>query len=140
MASATGKDLSFAADLSNTTATLTSITSHITNVSLSADLSALQDTALGDGEHTYVPGVAGSTVDVTGLWNSTTETIYGSLVGTRTSVTKTIEWKTQNLIFFTGEAIVTNVGLSGAVDTVSTFTASHQITGAMTKTTVTAIA
>lgn len=138
MANFTGKDQKFGIDISNSTATLTDLTAHITNVNLTGNPgSHLQDTALGDDEHTFLYGVAGSTFDVTGFWNTTTRSVYGGLVGNRTAVVSKT-WAVQEYSgdVYTGECLVGDVAISGSVDTVLTFTAAHTVTGVVSTTSV----
>ena len=91
MANPTGKDV--AIQLDNASAAITDITAHLNSASISAIQSILEDTALGDDEKTYVHGVAGATASIGGFYNTTTEAIFGPLVGNRTSLTKTFEYR-----------------------------------------------
>ena len=133
MANKTGKNVAFSLD--NATGVLTVLTSHLNSASLAAVQSALEDTALGDGEQTFIHGVAGSTISINGFWNSTTEGIFGPLQGNDTSKTKTFQWY-DSIKYKNGETLVTGVDVSGDVDTVVTFSAELQISAAINRTSV----
>ena len=133
MPNKTGKDIVFKLD--NASGALTDITSHLNSNSIASIQSALEDTALGDGEQTFIPGVAGATFSIAGFWNTTTEAIFGPLQGNNTSKSKTFERADGTGQLKNGEALITGVDVSGEVDTVQTFSAEGQVTGAMNRTT-----
>lgn len=114
-------------------ATIIDLTSYTNQNSISASHSVLEDSAFGTEEATFVPGIENSTFDMNGWVNSTTDGVFGPLVGNRTSISKTfgvyngIKW-------YTGECYPTNVQYSGSVNTLLTWSASFQITGAVTRT------
>ncbi len=135
MANPTGKDITFQIDDETSTGVLTDITAHVNSASVQAVLTMIEDSALGDADRTYLPGLHGKTIPINGFWNSTTETIYGPLVDARTSRTKTAEYGDGNG-FYSGEVLVGNVQVTGTPDTVETFSADHTITGALTRTSV----
>ena len=133
MADKTGKDITFSLD--GAAATIVAITSHLNSASLASIQSALEDTALGDGDQTFLHGVAGASFALNGFWNSTTEGIFGPLQGNYTGTTKTFQWY-DGIKYKNGESIITDVETSGEVDTVLTFSANAQITGAVNRTSV----
>lgn len=139
MANPTGKDVAVKIDGNDTS--LTDITPHLNAASLSAAQSLLEDSALGDEERTYVPGLAGATVSLNGFWNSTVEGLLGSLVGNRTSVSGTVQYQAYVINstaerVYRGEANFSNLQVSGAPDTLETFSADATFTGAVTRTTL----
>jgi len=133
MANKTGKDVTFQVD--NAAASLTDISTHCNSASISNALATIEDSALGDDERTYLPGLNGATLSVSGFWNSTTEGIFGPLIGNRTSLTKTVEYG-DAVRYYSGESYVTSVEVSGSVDDLEVFSAEFQISGAMTRTSV----
>ncbi len=133
MANKTGKDVTFKLDGAD--GALVALTSHLNSVSIAAIQSILEDTALGDGEGTFLYGIAGATIPLGGFWNSTTEALFGPLQGNDTSKTKTFEWY-DTLKYKNGECLVSDVEVSGSPDTVLTFSASATLTGAMNRTSV----
>src|SRR3990172_6595404 len=106
MANPTGKDV--AIKLDNSSAAITDITAHLNSGSFNALQSILEDTALGDDEKTYVHGVAGATASIGGFYNSTTEGIFGPLLGNRTSLTKTFEYTPYAIHFYNSEVLISN--------------------------------
>lgn len=133
MANRSGKQITFQID--NASAAITNITSSLNQASLSSAHSTLEDTALGDDEQTFIMGVAGASVSINGFWNGTTRGIFSPLMGNRTSTTKTFEFG-DGLGYLNGEAWITNVQVSGQVNTLQTFSADLTITGAINSTSV----
>ena len=135
MANPTGKDNVFGLD--NSTGTFTVLTTHVNQASLQSAVSLLEDSAFGDTTRTYVQGLAGITFAVNGFWNSTTEAVYGPLIGVRTSVARTVQFgQSSPAKYYRGEAFVANVQVSGSVDSLETFSADHRVSGAVTRTSV----
>ncbi len=131
MANKTGKNIAFKID--NASKTLTAITSHLNSASVSGAMNTLEDTALGDGSQTFLAGVAGATASINGFWNTTTRGIFAPLMGNYTSITKTFEYF-DGTNYLNGEVYITNVQVSGAVNTVETFSADMTVTGALNST------
>jgi hypothetical protein len=80
-------------------------------------------------------------VSLGGFWNSTTEAVFGPHIGNRTSVESTVQYQSYPINSTTervyrGEALITNVQVSGAPDTLETFSADATFSGAVTRTTV----
>lgn len=141
MPNLTGKDVNFQIDQTDSTAAIEDISAHLTSAAITGAQNILEDSALGDDEQTFVHGLAGATVTVAGFWNTTTEAIYGPLIGNRTSRTKTAEYGTLTTnstsgLYHNGEVLVTNVNPNGAVNTLQTFTADHTFSGVVNRTTV----
>ena len=134
MTNKTGKNVAFRLD--DADGSLAILTSHLNSASIAATQSVLEDTALGDGTQTFVFGIAGATIPLAGFWNSTTEAIFGPLMGNDTSKTKTWEWY-DSLSYKNGECLVSDVEVSGEVDSVLTFSANATLTGDMNRTSVT---
>ena len=121
--------------IDDATGSLVAITGSVNSQALSAAMSVLEDSGMGDEERTYLPGLAGATLDLSGFLNTTTDGIFGPLVGNRTSKTKTVMFTAYALRFYTGEVYPTSVGLSGSPDTLETWSASLTFDGAVTRTT-----
>ena len=122
--------------IDNAAGTLTAITGSVNSQALSAAMSVLEDSAMGDEERTYLPGLAGATLDLSGFLNTTTDGIFGPLVGNRTCKTKTVEFKAYTSRYYKGEVYPTSVGISGSPDTLETWSASLTFDGAVTRTSV----
>jgi len=134
-------DLDIRVKLDNAGGTLTDITAYLTSASISGAMDIIEDTALSDEERSYLPGKAGATIPIAGMVNSTTDAIFGPLVGNRTSITKTVEYRAYSTnstgstgSFYTGEIYLTNVEYSGSVNSLQTFSGDGTFDGAVTRT------
>jgi hypothetical protein len=134
MANKTYRDISLKVD--SATGTLTEINTYINQASIQATLSLMEDTALGDDERSYLPDLAGATVTINGFINSTTDGIFGPLIGQRTTITKTVQYG-NGVKFYYGEAFPNNVQTSGAVGSLLAFSADFTFDGGVTRTSVT---
>jgi len=114
---------------------MTEITSYVNQGDLAGSLSLLEDTAAGDGERTFVPELAGATTTINGFVNSTTDGIFGPLIGNDTSVSKTYYYY-NGIRYYTGEVYPSNVQYSGNVDTLQTWSVNLTFDGAVTRTSV----
>ena len=139
-------DLDVRVCIDNSTGTLTDITSYLTSASIRSALDLLEDSALNDENKSYLPGKVGATIPLAGFVNSTTDTILGPYVGDRTAntTTKSIEYQaystgsnsTGNLgVFYQGEVLLTNVEISGSLNSIQTFSADATFDGAVTRAT-----
>ena len=135
MANLTGKDAVVKVD--NFAGSLTDITSHLTSESITGAQNILEDSALGDDERTFVHGLAGGSFPLSGFWNTTTEAIYGPMIGNRPS---TATWTAQvqhvSGLVHRGEYLVGNIQVSGAPDTIQTFSVDYTLSGVMIRTSV----
>jgi len=136
MANKTGKDVAFKID--GAAATIVDITPHLNQATLQGLASILEDSALNDDERTYLAGLAGSKITLNGFVNTTTDAIFGPLIGNRTSNTKTFNYQAYTARHYTGECLIEDVQYSGAPDTVEMFSAAATVTGAVTRTSVAA--
>jgi len=118
--------------IDDATGSLVAITGSVNSQALSAAMSVLEDSGMGDEERAYLPGLAGATIDLSGFLNTTTDGIFGPLVGNRTSKTKTVMFTAYSGRYYTGEAYPTSVGISGSPDTLETWSASLMFTTAGT--------
>lgn len=139
MANKIYKDMRIKID--NASGTLTDITAYLSQASIRAVQEVIEDTGLTDDERSYLPGLAGATIPISGMVNTTTDGIFGPLIGNRTSITKTIEYRayatntTGNIgRFYNGEVYVTSVEYSGSVNNLETFSADATFDGAINRT------
>lgn len=128
------KDMTFKID--NASAALTDITAYVNNASIQAALAMLDDTCLSDTAASNFPGLASATFPVNGFINSTTEGIFGPLLGARTSISKTAQLG-NGLKFYYGETYPSDVQFSGASGELQTFSATLTFDGAVTRTSIT---
>jgi len=122
--------------LDNASGTLTDITNWLTSETLSAAQDLIEDSAMGDEERSYMPGMAGATLTLAGILNSTTEAIFAPLVGNRTTATKTIQRTAASGKVLRGEVLPTAVEFSGSTNSLQTWSFSGTFDGVMIKTSV----
>lgn len=134
MANKNHKDIQFHVD--NAAGTLTDITSYVNSQELSRAIALQEDTGEGQEERTFLPGLGGNVFTVNGHVNSTTEAIYGPLVGDNTSITKTVAYRTHSGRYHKAETWVGSVRFSGDRESLQTFSAEHTVTGAVNRTSV----
>lgn len=134
-------DLDVRVKIDNSGGTLTDITAYLTSASIRSALDILEDTALSNEEKSYVAGKAGATLPLAGMVNSTTDGIFGPLIGNRTSITKTIEFRAYATNstgsvgrFYNGEVWPTNVEFSGSLNSMQTFSVDTTFDGAINRT------
>ena len=136
MANETSKITGFACD--NSAGTLTDISGDVNNVTWTGAMEMLDDTGLGDTDHTVVAGLGNAkTVSINGYLNSTTRAIFAPLAATSTSITKTIEMKLATGDFWTGEAWPDNVTINTPLG-LNTFSCNFSAQSGLTATAVTA--
>jgi len=136
-------DLDVRVKLDNAAGSLTDITAYLTSAAIRGALDVLEDTALNDEERTYLPGKAGATIPLAGMVNTTTNAIFAPLIGNRTSITKTIEFRAYSTnstgnagAFHNGEVYLTNVEYSGSLNSIVTFSFDATFSGAVNNTSV----
>lgn len=136
-------DLDIRVLLDNSGGTLANITAYLTSAAIRGIQDIIEDTALSDTERSYLSGKAGATIPLAGMVNSTTDGIFGPLIGNRTSITKTIEYQAYTTStnstgnvgqHYIGEVYLTNVEYSGSVNSLQTFSADCTFDGAITRT------
>ena len=132
MANTTYRDQDFKID--NASASLVSIKPYLNQVDFDRTLELIEDTAMSDTNRSYLHGLGGTTFTISGMVNSTTDAIFGPLVATATSVTKTVEYKAFASRFYNGEVLLTNVKYSGSTNNLQTFSVSMTIDGAVNRT------
>lgn len=135
MANKTFKDMDFKID--NASATLTSIIAYLNSQELERAMDLIEDTGMGDTQKQYLSGLAGTTLTISGMVNSTVDGIFGPLINAQqTSVTKTFEWKAYANRYYNGEVLLTNIKYSGSTNNLETFSASMTVDGAVNRTSV----
>lgn len=122
--------------IDNASGSLTDITNWTNQASIAAVQEALEDTALVDEERSYLSGLAGATVSLNGFINSTTDGIFGPLVGNRTTATKTFQLY-NTLKYYNGETWATDVEVTGEAGQLQTWSVNLTFDGAVNRTSVT---
>lgn len=136
MPNKTYRDMTVAID--NASGTLTALACFVNQASISSTLSVLDDTALCDNSRSTLPDISSSQMPVNGFINSTTDAIWGPLIGNRTSITKTAEFY-DGVSYYRGEFWPENVQISGGVGALVTWSVTLTLDGTITKTSVTAV-
>ena len=122
--------------LDNAAGTLTDLTAYITSETLSGSQDTIEDSAMSDEEKSYLAGMAGATLSLSGIVNSTTDAIFGALLGNRTTATKTYQRAATTNLVLRGEFLPTSVEYSGSNNSLQTFSFSAILDGVMIKTSV----
>jgi len=134
MANSIFKDMTIKVD--NAAGSLTDITAYLTSASIRSVQDTIEDSGLSDATHSYLFGMAGATFPLAGMVNTTTDGIFGPLVGNRTTVTKTFQYGAYTNRVYRGEVLVTSVEYSGSLNGLETFSAEAVFDGAITRTSV----
>lgn len=139
MANKIYKDITVRID--NAAGSLADITSYLSSASIRSVQDAIEDTGMADEERQYLFGLAGATIPLAGMVNTTTDAIFGPLNGNRTTATKTIEYKAYSINsttarYYNGEVLITSVEYSGSVNSLETFSCEATFDGAVNRTTV----
>ncbi len=134
MANKTFKDMAIKID--NASASLTAITTFVSQVSLSRALALLEDTGLNEANKSVLTGLAGTTLSLSGMVNTTTDGIFGPLIAAATSVTKTVEYQAYSGRYYNGEVLLSNIQYSGSPGSLQTWSADMTFDGAVNRTSV----
>jgi predicted secreted protein len=121
------------------------VTAYLTNVSLALTKDALETTTMGDSSRDYIEGLRNASISLSGRWDGAGSTaidqvIYdawnsGSLVTFSLNPTGTAIFSA-SAPGYTGSMIVTNYEAPTAFDGVVTFSATLQVSGAVTRVTL----
>lgn len=122
--------------LDNAAGSLVDITSYTTSFTLTGAQDLIEDTTMGNEERSYLFGLAGATLQLAGVMNSTTDAIFGPLIGNRTTATKTFQHAATTNIVHRGEVLVTQVQYSGSTNSLQTWSFSATLDDVMIKTSV----
>ena len=139
MANKIYKDMRIKID--NAAGSITDITSYLSSASLRAVQDIIEDTSLADEERSHLFGLASASIPLAGMVNTTTDAIFGPLVGNRTTATKTIEYRAYSTNttgnvgrFYNGEVLLTAVEYSGSVNSLETFSTEATFDGLVNRT------
>jgi hypothetical protein len=125
----------------NTTSVLTNLTAYVNQMDLDRALDLIEDTAMSDTNRSYLFGLGGTTLTISGMVNTTTDGLFGPIINAATSVLKTVEWRSYATNstgtvgrFYNGGMLFTNVKYSGSVNNLQTFSGSMTFDGAVNRT------
>lgn len=125
----------------NSTGTATDITAWVTSETLSGAQDTIEDSGMSDEEKSYLAGMAGTTLSLSGIVNSTTNGLFAPYLGNRTTALRTYQ-RAANMtnsttgLILRGEFLVTGVEYSGSNNSLQTFSLSAIADGIMTKTSI----
>lgn len=122
--------------MDNAAGTLTDISTSVNQASLQAAITMLETTGLNVAAPTKVNGLSNVSIPLNGFLNSTTEPIFRPLLS-GTSVTKSVQYGVATSRFYYGEFLPSNVQFSGSPDTLQMWSATMELTGALTSTSTT---
>jgi hypothetical protein len=128
-----GKSTVFKVD--NSSGTLTSISDTLTDVSFPQSVDTAETSTFGSSAKSYVVGLTGSTVSVSGNFDATVDALLAGILGQAASVSFEYgpEGSTNGFVKYTGECFLTSYEKSGAIGDVVTYSAEFQVTGAVTR-------
>ena len=125
----------------NVTSVLTNITAFCNQVDLDRALDLIEDTSLADTNRSYLHGLTGTTLSLSGMVNTTTDGLFGPVVAAATSILKTVEYRAYATNstgtvgrFYNGGILLSSVRYSGANGALQTFSANMTFDGAVTRT------
>ena len=120
MAKYTSKGMGFSMD--GAAATLVALSGQTNQVSIDHSNTLLDDTGLGDNDHTMLYGLGqNATLSANGWMDSTVRAILAPLATAVTSRLYTMEMKLATLVFLNGEFLIDSVQISGDVDAIQTW-------------------
>jgi len=111
------------------------ITAYTNQAGIQGASDILDQTGFGNTTPDIVHGIARASIPLNGFVNSTTDGIWGPLIGARTSVTKTCSFY-NGLRYYTGEFLPDNVEYSGDPSSLQTWSVNLVIDGAVSRTSV----
>lgn len=128
------KDMGFRID--GPAGTLIDIIAYVNQQDITRAIDLMEDTGMSATNRSYLGGLAGTTLAVNGFVNTTTDGLFGPLISTNTSITKTVEFKAYANRFYNGEAWLTNVKYSGSPGNLQLFSAALTFDDAVNRTSV----
>lgn len=128
-------------EIDNSSGTPVDISAYCEEVSLSRDIETAETTTFGDNDKEYIIGLKDATLSVSGKFDaagaSTVDAVLSGILGQDASVTFAYTpgggSASATNPKYTGECYLTSYEVSGSVGDVSTFSASFQCTGAITR-------
>ena len=133
MAFVHGKDSVIKID--NSSGSLTDISAYVNNIDFPISADVAETTVMGVDNKTYIVGLKDASLSISGLWDATIDGILGVVVGQSATLSFEIspEGTASGKIKYTGEMICTEYGQNPPVGDVVSYSASFQVTGAVTR-------
>lgn len=118
---------------------LRDLSSFVSSADFNRDVDVPESTVFGQDDRTYIPGLRGATLSISGFWDSTSTTGVDEIldeVATKSTTSTFIfgpQGDTTGDLVYTGECLMTSYSISAAVDGIVNFTADFQVTGGVTR-------
>lgn len=115
--------------------TLRDLSDALNSISFPREAEALETTSFGSSDRTYIVGFKNQTISVEGSFDATYDGYLAGTLGQDATVSFEYgpEGSTATRVKYSGEAILTSYESSAGVGDVVNFSASWQITGAVTR-------
>ncbi len=137
-----GTSITVKIDESDSTAALVDISDYVNTYAIRTAFDVFRIEGLNSDDPERQHGMADASIPLNGFVNSTTEAIFGPLVGNRTSITKTfgisqgVAKNSTSDWWFTGEMSVSDVEFSGDPNILQTWSCALAQSGALLRTSV----
>lgn len=132
-----GKDAQFRID--GTAGTLVNISNTLNEITMPREIETAETTAFGNGDKTYITGLADATISLSGMFDATTDsTINGDIANLKSGSVATLSFEygpsgsAGGSPKFTGEALITSYEIGSPVGDVVTYSLELQVTGGVT--------
>lgn len=120
------------------------VSAYVTNVSQALTKDALETTTFGDSARDYIEGLKGATISLSGRWDGAGATAIDAVLHTAYNNSSLVTFSlnptgvatfTASAPGYTGSMLVTNYEHNSAFDGVVSFSATLQVSGAVTRAT-----
>lgn len=121
------------------------VSSYVTNISQPLTKDALETTTMGDSARDYIEGLKGATISLSGRWDGASSTTIDAVLANAYNNSSLVTFKLNptgvspdflpTAPGYTGSMIVTNYEHNAAFDGVVSFSATLQVSGAVTRAT-----
>ncbi len=132
-----GKGTAFSLD--STAGSLVNLSSGLDNVSCSRSLDTAEITSFGDNDRSYIPGLRGATISISGLFSSTHAEVLDGIIGRNSTATMSFEWNPDGSTaagrhLLKGECFLTSLEYGASVDDRVQLSAECMVSGAVVST------
>jgi len=128
-----GKNTAFKID--NSAGVLADISAYLNDVGFPRPVKTVDTTTFGASADTFIPGLPGATISISGLWDAALDLILSAVLGQAAPLS--FEYgpagSTVANIKYTGECIMTSYDVKGPIGGAVTFSAAYQVTGLVTR-------
>lgn len=122
-----GKSAAFSLD--NAAGVLTDISEYADNVDFQFQVDNAEVTTFGKASRVYVPGLKGTTINVSGAWDPTVDAMMVAALGAEKSFAYGPGGSGNGAVKYSGECICTSYSPPSSIGSANTWSASFQVTG-----------